>query len=144
MILPYFLHFAGDVCGEIIRRRADRLETERGQARLDVGLGQNFGDAGLQLRGDGGWQILRTPQPIPRHELETRQAGFLDRRNVRRRGLALEACDGERLDAAALRLRQRRQHRIGEQLDLPAHQIGQRRAGALIGDHQRVDVGLAL
>src|SRR5437868_6354055 len=34
--------------------------------------------------------------------------------------------------------------RIGEQLDLPAHQIGQCRRGALIGDHQRVELGVAL
>ena len=50
----------------------------------------------------------------------------------------------ERLDLAALRQRQRRQHRIGEQLDLPAHQVGERRRGALVGDDQRVELGLAL
>ena len=44
----------------------------------------------------------------------------------------------------ALRQRQRRQHRIGDQLDLPAHQVGQRRRRALVGDDQRVEPGFAL
>src|ERR1700722_3280514 len=75
--LAVLVHFAGDVFGEIIRRRADRLEAEHCQARLDLGLGQNLGDAGLQFCGEVRGQILRTPEPVPRHELETRQTGFL-------------------------------------------------------------------
>jgi len=29
-------------------------------------------------------------------------------------------------------------------LNLPAHQVGERRTGALVGNHQRVDAGVAL
>ena len=99
----------------------------------------------LQLVRNVGRQILRRPQSVPGHELEALEAGrFLDGRNLGRRRHALEAGDGERLDLAALRQRQRRQHRIGEELDLPAHEIGQRRRRALVGDHQRVEPGVAL
>ena len=44
----------------------------------------------------------------------------------------------------ALRQRQRRQHRIGQQLNLPAHQVGQRRRGAFVGDDQRVELASRL
>ncbi len=50
----------------------------------------------------------------------------------------------KRLDLAALRQRQRGQHRIGEQLDLSAHEVGQRRRRALVGNDQRVEPGVAL
>ena len=82
----------------------------------------------------------------PYHDTNSKPfiAGFLHRRNVGRGGRALEAGQPERLDLASLRQRQRGEHRIGEQVYLPAHEVGQRRGGALVGDHQRVEAGVAL
>jgi len=74
--------------------------------------------------------------------LEARR--LLDGRHLGRRRHALEAGDRQRLDLAALGERQRGQHRIGQQLDGAAHQVVERRRGALVGDDQRVELGSRL
>ena len=113
--LPVLRHFAINKCGKLVRRRADGFEAERVQPRLNVGLRQHAGDTGLQLGGNVSRKILWSPKAIPRLKLESRQTRFLDSRNFRRRGLPFQARDGERFDAAGLRQRQRRQHRIGQE-----------------------------
>src|SRR5262245_37741607 len=45
---------------------------------------------------------------------------------------------------AALCQRQRGEHGVGEQLNLPAYEIGERRRSAFVGDHQRVEARVAL
>ena len=57
---------------------------------------------------------------------------------------AVGAGKPERLDLAALREGQRGEHRVGKQLNLSAHEIGKRRRSPLVGNHQRVEAGLAL
>src|SRR5262249_26770324 len=91
-----------------------------------------------------GRQVLRSPQSIPRYEREAFHAGLFNGRNVGRRGRALEAGEAERLDLAALCQRKRGEHRVGEQLNLPAHEIGERRRSAFVGDDERVEPRVAL
>ena len=71
-------------------------------------------------------------------------AGFLDGRDIRRCRRPLETGQAERLDLAPLCQRQRRQHGVGEQMNLSAHEVGQRRRGPLVRHHERVEAGVAL
>src|SRR5262245_57585706 len=98
-----FRHLVVSVFGEVLAGRADRLEAERAQTLFDVGELQRPGDLALQPGRDIGGEIFRSPQGIPRHELEAGDAGFRDRRNLGRGGGALAAGEPERLDLAALR-----------------------------------------
>src|SRR5262249_21122149 len=122
----------------------DRIEAQSVQTRLDVRQRQRPGNIRLQFVGDIRRQVLRAPQSVPRHEGETRHAGLLYRRNVGGRRGALEAGDAECLDLAALRQRQRGQHRVGEELNLAAHEVGERRCRALVRDHQGVEARVEL
>src|SRR6516165_9332325 len=139
-----FRHLVANVGRELFTARPDRIEAERVQALLHVRQRQHFGDLRLQLVGKIGRQILRSPQSVPRYECEALHAGLLHGRNLGCRGRALEAGEAERLDLTALRQRQRGEHGIGEQLNLPAHEIGERRRSAFLGDHQGVEAGVVL
>src|SRR6516165_9265128 len=88
-------------------------------------------------------QIFRPPQSVPRHKLETLYAGFFDRRYFRCGSGALEAGEGQRLDLAPLRERERREHRIGKQLDLSAHEVGERGCRPLVGNDEGLETGVA-
>ncbi|MNC84447.1 hypothetical protein D3C83_00020 [compost metagenome] len=78
---------------------------------------------------------------MPCLELEPGQAGIGSRRQVRKRGRALQAADGEGAQTARLD-HARRLRDVGEgDLDFPAHHRGERRAAALEMD--RHDGGTA-
>src|SRR5712691_12207420 len=73
-----FRHLVADIGRELRAARSDRVESERAQSLPGVGKRQHLGDLALQLGGDVGRQVLRTPQSVPGHELESFRAGFLD------------------------------------------------------------------
>src|SRR5439155_26962459 len=139
-----FLHLVADVFCEHLGGRANRLETEQVQSLLDIGHWQQPGNLALQPVRNIAGHVLRAPQSIPGYKVESFDAGLLDGWNVGSRDGPLEAGQTERLDLSALCQRQRREHRVREQLNLTAHEIGERRRRALVGDDQCVEAGIAL
>ena len=58
-------HVVADVGRELFSTHPDRIEAERVQSLLDVRKREHLGDIRLQLGGDIGRQVLRSPQSVP-------------------------------------------------------------------------------
>ena len=75
---------------------------------------------------------LGTHRRVPEGDIEARQPGLVDGRDVGRGGQAALGGDRIGLDLAAAHLRQRDRRLVEHQVDLPGDQVLHGRAGAAI------------
>ena len=81
--------------------------------------------------------------PVKVLRLVALYAGFVERRHVRQQRRALRRRDRDRLDAALADMADRGGELVHHAFDLAAEQVGDRRAAALVGHMQHLDVGHA-
>ena len=133
---PPFLHLGLLMGGEHLRRLLGarrHFEPDIGEALAHRRIGQRLDHRGVELGDNILRRSLRHPERRPQFDVEAGQAGFIHRRNVGRRRYALGRRNGIGADFSGLHLRQRVRRLIDDHVDLPGHQVVQRRTGAAIG-----------
>ncbi len=106
-----------------------------------AGIGERGAQQLVQLR-DGVLRRLRGNEGRrPHRHLEALQAGFLQGGHIAQQQLAIGARGGQRAQLAAHHERQRRADVAEHEVDLPAHQVGQRRRRALVRHRQQIGAG---
>ena len=90
---------------------------------LNRRIGQRINDGAVELRDDWPRRSPGRPHGGPDGDMETRQAGFIDRRNFRCGGEPLVSRDGISLDLAAPHMRQGVWRLIEHQVDVATHQV---------------------
>src|SRR5437868_3976656 len=63
-------HFLVDEFCKLARRRALGLEAEYAKTLLHLRVREHLRGVILELSGELGWHILRTPKTVPRHKFE--------------------------------------------------------------------------
>ena len=131
----------GDDLAEVLRRAGDRLAAELGQALAHLRVGQRPVHLGVDLLDDRRaacpWACRCRTRPSPRSRAPSRRpsaaCGIDGSRSCRR--------DGERAQLAALDVADRRRQVVEQHVHLAAHQVDQRRAGALVRHVQHLAAG---
>ena len=87
---------------------------------------------------------MRHDQRIPPRDVEARQHGFGDRRQLRRAGEALRRGDGEAAQLPFAHQRQRAAEGVEDDVDAPRDDVGHGGSGAAVGNVGHLDAGAAL
>ena len=99
----------------------------------DHRIGHRIHGGQIELGNDLLRRTLWYPERIPDRHVKSRQAGFIDRGNVRCRAEACLCRDRIGSDLAGFHVRQSADCLVKQQVDLPADQILLRQVGAAIG-----------
>ena len=102
---------------------------------------EGFDDLGVQLYDRRARRAGGHEDAEPRREVEPRQPGLRDRRQIGHRGRALARRHRERAQLPRLHLRQRVGEVVEHELRLAGEEVLHRRRAALVGDVHHVDAG---
>src|SRR6185503_9745193 len=121
-----------DHCGELARRAAHRLQRRLRQALPDLAEREHLRRFHMKFLNHFVTRAARRKQAQPLRGLEAREAGFVQRGNVRHRREALERSESEDADAPGLVVRDERSRAEHPDRHLTRDEVLHRRPAALV------------